>query len=211
MGSKSIIEIIENNISFKNKNNGIEVDSLLDVIPGSAEIDFENRVILKEFFEPKDDKEKEYFIEQVKNILDMFLIDYKDFLTLVYGQLEAYISDYIDNKKRYNEFKKEFNKEHKNRGEIYKMVQYLVKKQDIQLSFNETQIIEFVDTEIRPKRNDLTHKRLPFSKKQHAEEILKGGDITKILQSIELEHRYNKDTVLWFIKQFFNIIDNKIT
>ena len=61
MGSKSIIEIIENNISFKNKNNGIEVDSLLDVIPGSAEIDFENRVILKEFFEPKDDKEKEYF------------------------------------------------------------------------------------------------------------------------------------------------------
>ena len=90
-------------------------------------------------------------------------------------------------------------------------ISYLVKKQDIQLSFKETQIIEFVDTEIRPKRNDLTHKRLPFSKKQHAEEILKGGDITKILQSIELEHRYNKDTVLWFIKQFFNIIDNKIT
>ena len=210
MSSKRIIDIIENNISFKNRNNRIEIDSLLDVIPGSAEVDFANRVILKEFFEPKDEEEKEYFIEKVKNLLDIFLIDYRDFITLVYGELEAYISEYIDNKKMYNEFKIRFKKEHENRGEIYKMTQYLLKKQGIQLSSKETKIIEFIDTEIRPKRNDLTHKKLPFSKKEYAEKILNSGHITSLLQEIELEHKYNKDTVLWIIKEFFNTIDNKI-
>lgn len=210
MNSKRIIEVIENNISFKNRNNRIEIDSLLEVIPGSAEVDFANRVILKEFFEPKDEEEKEYFIENVKNILDIFLIDYRDFITLVYGELEAYISEHIDNKKRFNEFKTRFKEEYKNRGEIYKMIQYLLEKQESQLSSKETKIIEFIDAEIRPKRNDLTHKRLPFSKKEYAEEILNSGHITSLLQKIELEHKYNKDTVLWFIKQFFNIIDNKI-
>lgn len=210
MNSKKIIDVIENNISFKNRNNRIEIDSLLDVIPGSAEIDFANRVVVKEFFEPKDEEEKEYFIEKVKNLLDIFLIDYRDFITLIYGQLEAYISEYIDNKKMYNEFKTRFNKEYENRGEIYKITQYLLEKQEIQLSSKETKIIEFIDAEIRPKRNDLTHKNLPFSEKEYAEKILNSVYRTSLLQKIELEHKYNKDTVLWIIKQFFNTIDNKI-
>lgn len=210
MGSKRVIEIIENNISFKNRNNRDEVESLLDVIPVSVELDFKNRVILKEFFEPKNAEEKEYFIEQVKNILDVFLIDYRDFITLIYGELEAYIGEYIDSKKGYKEFKKEFNDKFNNKGDIYKKVKYLLEKQKIQLDSKETKIIEFIDNEIRPKRNDLTHKGLPFSKDEYAEKILGSGNITSILLGIELEHKDNKDVVLRIIKQFFNIIDNKI-
>ncbi|EPB9414285.1 hypothetical protein ACV30Q_13955 [Clostridium perfringens] len=210
MSSERVIEAIENNINRENINNEIEVNILLAGIPGSVEVDFINRVILKELFEPKDEEEKECFIKQVKNILDMFLIDYLNFITLVYGELEAYIVKYIDNKKKYTDFKKEFKEDYRNRGEVYKMIQYLVKKQDIQLSIKENKIIEFIDVEVRKKRNDLIHKILPFSKKEYAEEILRSGHITSILQRIELKHKYNKSMVLLFIKQAFNIIDNKI-
>ncbi|MGU8518899.1 hypothetical protein ACV3O0_06355 [Clostridium perfringens] len=209
MSSKKKIEIIENNIRLKNNNNEIEIDSLLAGIPILAYVDWGDRKILEEKFEPKDEKEREYFIKQVKDILDMLLIDYRDFITLVYGELEAYISKCIDNKNMYNEFKERFNKEHQNRGEIYKMAQYLVEKREIQLTSEEIEIIKFIDNEIRYKRNILVHEELSFYKEIDAEEILNSGQITSILKTIELEHKNNKNKVLFIIKQFINTIDNK--
>ncbi|MBP1888621.1 hypothetical protein J2Z53_000200 [Clostridium moniliforme] len=163
------------------------------------------RKILKENFEPKDNKEREYFIKQVKDILDMFLIDYRDFITLIYGELESYIDKYIKDKNRYKVFEKNHNKKSK----LYNKVQYLIEIQGIYLMDEEKKIFKFINTKIRPKRNSLAHEGLPFNKEIDAEEILNSGQITSILKTIELEHKDNKDIVLFIVKEFLNIIDNK--
>ncbi|MFT5874152.1 MAG: hypothetical protein ACI8WT_003112 [Clostridium sp.] len=84
MNSKDRIDIIENNMNIKNMQIGQELTVLLEIIPSSADFDLREGIMMKEYFEPEDIREKESCINQVNNFINNLTIDYRDFITLIY-------------------------------------------------------------------------------------------------------------------------------
>lgn len=202
MNSKELIEMLKDKIE-SNGDNEHKVDCLLDVLPCSMEFDFSNREVLSQFFEPEDSKEKKYFIDQMKKLLNDLHTDFLSFLKLAYEQVDVYIKQCIPK----DNFKY---KKLENRGKMYNRIHYLIEKYDIKLDSSELEIIDYVDSVLRIKRNEFTHEELAICNENDAEMVLNCGFVSVFVEDFRLKLIEIENEIVDILKNFLDIIDNKI-
>lgn len=203
-----IIESIESNINQKISMVENEIDSLMDNLPISREVYMGNFTISKEYFEPEDEKEKEYYIKSINNCINNMLISYCETIITIYSKIEKYFSLYINDLEDYNKFILE--EKIKYKSNLYKKVRYLNYKNILLFNECESKKFDYIESVIRPKRNKLVHEELILNSKDKVEEILMSENISSNLLFLEISYKYGMREILLIIKDFIFMIENKI-
>ncbi|MGV2881442.1 hypothetical protein [Paenibacillus taichungensis] len=168
------------------------LDSVLDSIPGSGLVDFENSQIIETYFEPSSEEERISVLTSIAKYMNLMQLNSNGNIVMICSQIEAVLLHKITETGKLEDF----NTQKQRRPEksvLGKMCGYIMDK-FYTFTDRERHYLSLLDEGIRPIRNEIVHEPGKFVDMEEVNSFV--GDGLSLEQKLRLYHNVNKENVI---------------
>lgn len=197
-------------MTFKQKINKLneDMDILIEILPGSAEIDFHNRTILNTYFEPDSEDERVEMINYIVKHINSIRINFQNIVSMVYSQMESFLGytlKCINKESDYETYSKG------RKGSILqKKLDFIISECGYTLTSSDNILITGINDPLRNARNDMMHNIYEVYSFIEAEKFVADGkNLDRKIEQLQYDYIAAVNSLDVILESFFALC-NKV-
>lgn len=202
---KMLLDIVGKDMQHKFEYLNSQLEILIEILPGTVQLDASRRFILNTYFEAETEKEALEMINYIVEHINLLRINHNNIISMVYSQMEGILLHKVKQMNKIREYKDYIREE---KGSIFKKgIEFLLQEKQSNLSNTDQIIVDCIDDLLRKERNSMMHNMYEVFEYEDALELIAdGSNLDRKLTEIQNAYIKKIHIVYDITKKFFGII-----